>query len=146
MRARQLGQEHVLVLESGEPALEAMTTYLKQHRIAAGRFSAIGGFSHVELGYFNTQKNQAEHMKMDKQVEVVSMIGNIALLDGEPHVHAHVSVSDQTFQAYSGHLGEGIVEPTLEVFLTQFTSPILREKDEQTGQMELHPEPGVQVL
>jgi len=146
MRARQFGQEHVLVLESGEHALATMTTYLEQHRIASGRFSAIGGFRHVELGYFNTLSNRAEFMEMDKQVEVVSLIGNIALLEGKPHIHAHVSVSDQGYQAYSGHLGEGVVEPTLEVFLTQFTSPLIREKDKQTGHVELHPEPGIQVL
>ncbi len=146
MRARQFGQEHVLALEPGEHALATITTYLKQRRIAAGRLSAIGGFRYAELYYFNVHSKQYERQKIEKQVEVVSLIGNIALLDGAPHIHAHISISDQEYRTYSGHLGEGIVEPALEVFLTQITGPLVREKNEQTGLEDLHPEPGIQVL
>jgi len=146
MRSRQAGQEHVLILEPGEPALETITHYLNQQHINAGRLSAIGGFRQTELKYYNTQSKQYESREVAKQVEVVSLIGNVAQLDGAPYIHAHVTVSDQDYRAYSGHLGEGIVEPTLEVFLTQITVPLTREKNEQTGLAELHPEPGVQVL
>ncbi len=146
MRSRQAGQEHVLVLEPGESALETITNYLNQHHINAGRISAIGGFRHTQLKYYNTQSRQYESREVAKQVEVVSLIGNIAQLDGKPYIHAHVTISDQDYRAYSGHLGEGIVEPTLEVFLTQLTIPLIREKDAQTGLAGLHPEPGIQVL
>jgi predicted DNA-binding protein with PD1-like motif len=146
MRARQFGQEHVLVLEPGERALETITNYLKQHRIGAGRFSAIGGFRHTELKYYNATSKQYESREVNKQVEVDSLIGNVALVDGAPYIHAHVNVSDQDYRVYSGHLGEGIVGPTLEVFLTQITGPLVREKNEQSGLEELHPEPGIQIL
>ncbi len=140
MHARQFGHEHVLVLDPGEHALEKITSYLTQRRIFAGRLSAIGGFRQVELKYYNTQTLQYEQQEMKKQVEVVNLTGNIALLDGKPFIHAHVTVSDWEYRSYSGHLGEGIVDPTLEVFLTQFDGVITRWQNEQTGLDELRME------
>lgn len=141
MRTGRYGGEHVLVLEPGEHVLETVTAYLKRNAIHAARFTAIGGFREVELKYFNMQTSVYEHRTLRAQVEVISLVGSVSLREGEPFIHAHVVVGDAEYRAHAGHLGEGVVEPTLELFLTPIDGSLTREKDERTGLDLLRPAP-----
>src|SRR5206468_1792551 len=94
---------------------------------------AFGAFSRVRLRYFDVQRKQYQDHTVDRQVEVVSLLGNIARAGGKPALHLHVSVGDDEQRTYSGHLGEGVVRPTLEIFLTKFDGELRREKDPSTG-------------
>jgi predicted DNA-binding protein with PD1-like motif len=140
MKAKQFGNEHVLVFEAGEKVLETLNTYLTQHTITGAKFVAIGGFSQVRLEYFNVQAKQYEPRDFNEQVEVISLIGNVALVDGKPFVHAHVSVGTRDYQVRSGHLGEATVRPTLELFLTELSGELTRKKNPETGLAALQPE------
>lgn len=143
MRAGRIGGDHVLAFEPGEKVLETLANYLSEHSITAARFVAIGGFKSFQLRYFNTQSMQYEHRDYDEQVEVDSLVGNVAEYEGKPYIHAHIVVSNADYHAYTGHLGEGIVEPTLGVFLTPLDGALRREKDPRTGLGVLHPEASV---
>jgi uncharacterized protein len=59
-----------------------------------------------------------------EQVELLSLIGDIALRDGEPQVHAHAVVSRADGTAHGGHLLEARMRPRCE--LTE--SPIHLQK------------------
>jgi predicted DNA-binding protein with PD1-like motif len=135
MKAKQFGNEHVLVFAVGEQVLETLNTYLLQHTITAAQFMAIGGFSQVQLACFNVQTKQYERRDVNEQVEVISLIGNVALMDGKPFVHAHVCVGTREHQAHAGHLRAATVRPTLELFLTE----LIREQDLSTGLEGLQP-------
>lgn len=129
----------MLVFEPGEKVLETLNTYLTQHHINGAMFMAIGGFSQVRIEYFNVQTRQYESRDVNEQVEVISLLGNVALVDGKPFVHAHVSVGTREYQAYAGHLGKATVRPTLELFLTQLNGELIREKNPNTGLEALQP-------
>jgi hypothetical protein len=45
------------------------------------------------LGYFDWQKKDYRRIPIDEQVEVLALLGVIALDDGAPKLHAHVVVS-----------------------------------------------------
>jgi predicted DNA-binding protein with PD1-like motif len=55
-------------------------------------------------------------------LEAVSLVGDVALTNGEPQVHAHVVVARSDGSAYGGHLLEAHVWPTLEVVLVETPS------------------------
>lgn len=150
MRTHQFGNQHVIVFEPGERVIEGLVAYAGQKRIKGAHFTAIGGFRELELKYFNMRSKQYEQRQVKQQVEVVSLVGNLALKDGKPYIHAHVVVGTEEYHALDGHLGEGVVEPTLELFLTQLDGAMVRLRDERTGLEALHPEPeaveGIQPL
>lgn len=141
MRAQGLGTTCVLVFNTGDRVIEKLQTYLAEQGVTAGHFTAIGGMRQVELRYFNTQTREYEARQINEQVEVACLTGNVALLDGKPYIHAHIILGDKNYGAYAGHLGEGIVEPTLELFLTRVDGTFTRFKNAQTGLAELHAEP-----
>jgi predicted DNA-binding protein with PD1-like motif len=63
---------------------------------------------------------------IDSQVEVVSMIGDIAIYQGKPVVHTHMVVATSDGTARGGHVLAAFVSPTLEVMVT--VDPIAMQK------------------
>lgn len=79
------------------------------------------------------KKQDYHENKIDEQVEVISLIGNVALKDGEPKIHAHVVVAKRHGTAHGGHLISAIVRPTLEISLTESPAKLQRKYNEKFG-------------
>jgi uncharacterized protein len=60
-------------------------------------------------------------------------MGDIALTQGEPKVHAHVVVGKADGTAHGGHLIEAHVRPTLEVVLVEPPQHLQRQSDPESG-------------
>ena len=97
MKIRQLDdlegrRTFVMVCETGDDPVEALTAAAKRFDLRAASLSGIGAFSAVTLGFFDHARRDYRRRVIREQVEVVSLIGNVALDRGEPRVHAHVVV------------------------------------------------------
>ncbi len=103
------------------------------HRITAAAFTGLGAFSDATLGFFDFATKDYERIRIDEQVEVVTLVGNFATQNGEAKLHPHVVVSKRSGQAFGGHLLEAHVRPTLEVVVTESPAELRRETDEATG-------------
>jgi predicted DNA-binding protein with PD1-like motif len=66
-------------------------------------------------------------------VEVLSLIGDIALEQGRPKIHAHMVVGKSDGTAHGGHLLEAHVRPTLEVILVESPRHLWRQYDPKSG-------------
>ena len=125
---------YALIFDKGDEPVSLITGFAKQNGIAAARLSAIGAFSEVALGYFDWQKKEYERIAIREQVEVLSLLGDIALGErGEPKLHAHVVLGKRDGTAHGGHLLEGKVRPTLEVVLVQSPAALQKVHDPETG-------------
>lgn len=133
MKSRKLDRGTVLVFDSGDEVISTLTAFAKDNHIAAGHFTAIGAFSDVGLGYFDVQKKDYLKNQVNEQVEVVSLIGDIALDKGKPKVHAHVVVGKKNGAAMGGHLLEAHVRPTLELVLQDSGEQLKRKFDPESG-------------
>ena len=104
------------------------------NHLGGSHFTAIGAFQDVTLGYFDWQTKQYRRIPVHEQVEVLSLLGDIALDEkGGPKVHAHVVVGKSDGTAHGGHLMEAHVRPTLEVILTESPRHLQRRHDEASG-------------
>ena len=138
MRIRQLDEAggrrtFVLVCDRHDDPVEALTSAAKRFDLRAAALTGIGAFSAVTLGFFDRARRDYTRRVIREQVEVVSLIGNIALDGGEPRVHAHVVVGRADGSALGGHLLGGSVDPTLEIMLSESPATLRRKTDEATG-------------
>jgi len=124
---------HVLIFETGEEVLSTLQRFAKDNGLAASRFTAIGAFSSATLGYFDWEQKDYEKIAINEQVEVLSLLGDISLEDGEPKVHAHVVVGKRDGSAHGGHLLQAYVRPTLEIILTESPGYLKRSFDPNSG-------------
>jgi predicted DNA-binding protein with PD1-like motif len=128
---------YVLAFDVGDEVIATITKFAGAHRIEAARMMAIGGLREATLGFFELGRKQYKHIEVQEQVEVVSLLGNIAMdMSGSTpqikvHSHAVVGRSDGSTQA--GHLIRGVVRPTLEMFLVANEARLEKHFDPATG-------------
>lgn len=123
----------VLVCDRGDDPVEALTAVATRFDLSAASLTGIGAFSAVTLGFFDGARRDYTRRVIREQVEVVSLIGNIALDQGEPRVHAHVVVGRSDASALGGHLLGARVDPPLEVILVESPATLRRKTDPATG-------------
>lgn len=122
-----------IVFDDGDEPVSSLTTFAEQSGINSARFTAVGGFSRVTLGYFRVDRQEYDHIDVDEQVEILSLLGDITLDESNPKVHAHVVVGRFDGSTRGGHLLEGEVRPTLEVVLDEYPAHLRRRFDERFG-------------
>jgi uncharacterized protein len=137
MRAKPIdsgtGRTWALIFDTGDEPMSALLAFATQQRLTAARFTAIGAFRDATLGYFDWASRQYEKIPVREQVEVLSLIGDVALEDGKPKVHAHTVLGRRDGTAHGGHLLEAHVRPTLEVMLTESPVGLRRVFDPDVG-------------
>ena len=137
MRSKLLNSDQertfAVIFETGDEAVAGLTRFAEAQKLTASRFTAIGAFESVVLGYFDWQKKDYERIAVDEQVEVVALIGDVALDGNKPELHAHAVVGLRNGHTRGGHLLEARVRPTLEVILTESPAHLQREHDPETG-------------
>ena len=133
MKSKRLDSGIVLVFDTGDEVVSTLTKFAKDQRISAAHFTAIGAFSDAGIGYFDWQKKDYLKNQVNEQVEVVSLIGDIALDGGNPKVHAHVVVGKKNGTTMGGPLLEAHVRPTLELVLQESAEELKRTFDAESG-------------
>ena len=126
-------KHHILVLRTGDHALDAIKELATRNRIEGASFSAIGAFQTATIAYWNWDTKEYEHIEVAEQVEVLTLTGNVARSGNDPRLHAHVILGRRDGSTIGGHLIRGIVRPTLEVFLIDYGTRLVRTRDETTG-------------
>jgi predicted DNA-binding protein with PD1-like motif len=123
----------VVVFDKGDQVVAGLTEAAKRAGWGASQLTAIGGFRQATIGYFDRDRKEYRKIPVEEQVEVLSLLGDLILEDGEPKVHAHVVLGRSDGSTVGGHLLEGDVWPTLEVVLTEAPGSLRKRLDPETG-------------
>ncbi|HEX3892482.1 MAG TPA: PPC domain-containing DNA-binding protein [Terracidiphilus sp.] len=137
MRSKQIADEpktFVMILDTGEELMGCLKQFAAEQKLGGSSFKAIGALRSVELAWFNweTRKYQTA-VKLDEQVELLSVIGDVAMEDNDPQVHAHVVVGRRDGSAHGGHLVNAVVRPTCELILTENPQHLRKRVDADSG-------------
>jgi uncharacterized protein len=131
-----------IVFATDDEAMRGLTDFAAEHRLKAAQFTAIGALSRVVVAFFDWKSKEYQHMPIEEQVEVLSLVGDISQERGAPKVHAHVVVGKADATAHGGHLIEARVRPTLEVVLTEMPRHLQRRFDSTSGLSLIDPTVG----
>jgi len=139
MRAREVTpREHYIIrLMRDEDVIATLTDFCNKEGITSGSFRAIGAVKDSTIGYYDLAKKEYGKIVYPHEMEVASMTGNVALVDGTPFLHVHAILTDmqkgKENQPIGGHVFAAKVAVTLEVHLETFDENIERELDEDIG-------------
>jgi predicted DNA-binding protein with PD1-like motif len=122
-----------LVFDAGDDVMPLLLEAARELGLTAAAFTGIGAFRETTLGYFELERRDYLRIPIREQVELLSLVGNVALADGEPKIHAHVVVGRRDGTALGGHLLDARVRPTLEVVLVETPATLRRTIDKTTG-------------
>lgn len=139
MKSKRIGadyetQVHVVILDTGEEALAALTRFANDAGISAASLTAIGAFERATVGWFDVASKSYRKIEVNEQCEVLSAMGDVAVGDdGKPSLHVHIVLGLADGSTRGGHLLAGTVRPTLEVVVTEVPSTLRRRKRPELG-------------
>jgi predicted DNA-binding protein with PD1-like motif len=125
--------EYAVIFRDGDDPYAGLTQFAAQYHVMSAHFTAIGAFRDARLGFYDPQKKMYRLIPIDTQVEVVSLVGDIAQLNGKPAVHMHCVVSMPDGSTLGGHFLSAHVQPLLEVFVTADPVALQKKHDDATG-------------
>lgn len=124
---------YVLRFDKNADVFAELLQYCKDNSISAASFSGIGAAGQVILAYYNLAEKTYEDHTIQEDMEIVSLLGNVSLLNGTPAIHAHGSFSKKDLTLIGGHVKKLIVSATCEIVLQKLNGTLRRAKDAETG-------------
>jgi predicted DNA-binding protein with PD1-like motif len=123
---------YAVIFSRGDEAFSGLTDFARQYNVSAAHFTAIGALHDADLAWFDPSRKMYKEIPIHDQVEVLSMVGDIALYNGNPAVHTHMVVGFPDGTTRGGHVLAAHVNPTLEVMITVESTPMHRRLDPVT--------------
>jgi predicted DNA-binding protein with PD1-like motif len=137
----QNGQkEYAVIFYKGDEAFSGLVEFAKQYNVTSAHFTAIGAVSAATLAWFDPARKMYKAMPFTGQMEVASMIGDIALYNGKPAIHTHAVLGFPDGTTRGGHVIEMHVRPTLEVMVTVDPKGMQKRFDPETDLTLIDPD------
>ncbi len=135
------GRTFLFSIFKGEDLLQAVQHFSHHHQVRCGLINAIGAVERATFGIYDQKAKKYAKHNLEKELEILSLSGNISLFDDKPMVHAHVVFSDSEGKAFGGHLMAGTRVFSCEVFMQELTGDIKVRKNDKVTQLPLWANP-----
>lgn len=129
----QDNSRYVLRFQSGEEVFESSKKFLAEERIDASVFHGLGACRLAELAVYDLASKTYKTKVFEENCEILSLVGNSALLNGQPVLHAHAILGRSDFSTIGGHAAKLVISATCELFLIKLNGVMERKLDEETN-------------
>jgi uncharacterized protein len=69
---------YAVVLDTGDEVVSELSKFVRDQEVEAASVTAIGAFRRALLGYFQWETKQYKQIAVEQQVEVLSLLGDVA--------------------------------------------------------------------
>lgn len=134
MKYKHDGFNWLVRIEKGEELISKLTELIEKENIPTCWISGLGATTKTTLGFYDLNKGEYQWQTVEELMEITSLQGNIAWVDGKLKLHIHGSFSRNDMSAIGGHVKELIAGGTIEVFLHMwYDGQVTRSHDDATG-------------
>ena len=119
-------KQYAVIFYQGDEAFSGLLDFAEKYHVTSAHFTAIGALNGATLGWFDPQRKMYKKIPINGQHEVIGMSGDVALYQGKPVVHTHMTVGNSDGTTFGGHVLDLNVSPTLEVMVTE--DPVTMQK------------------
>lgn len=118
----------------GDDLLASLQQYIKEENITSAWVNILGAVATFSFLYFDQEMKQYVPHHTDEHLEILNATGNIALKEGKPFPHIHITCSDRSGTTIGGHLDHGTTIFMAEaIFWILDGAPLRREEDPSTN-------------
>ncbi len=133
MKEKVIGNTIVIRLEIGEEIVESVKDVCTRHNVKAAHITGIGALKKAVVGVFNMDTKVYKSNEYNCFMELTALCGNASVMDSGSYIHLHASLADESGHAFGGHLNEGVIGATAEIFITVLNGTIERVHCDETG-------------
>ncbi|NBV77607.1 DNA-binding protein [bacterium] len=124
--------QFVLSFDRGEELFSLLLSWVSDESVRGATLTGLGAADSLEVAYYNLATKEYERHLIDEEVEILSLTGNIALLNDAPLLHIHGVFGRKDLSTFGGHLFMLRISGAGEIHLTK-TNPLKRAHDMTTG-------------
>lgn len=126
--------EFYLRLEKGEEIVKTLMSFCAEHNLQAGHIQGIGGLVSASIGVYRLAgSKEYEWKEFSGDLELTSLMGNIAMSDEGRMLHLHVNIGNEALEIVGGHLKNAIVGGTVELYIKGFDGVFMRKYNDDIG-------------
>jgi predicted DNA-binding protein with PD1-like motif len=118
---------YVLVFAPGDEVMSGLSEFADKYQVKSAHFTAIGDVQTAKVGWYDKSHKMFKVIPVNSPSEITSLIGDIAIYNGKPAVHAHINMASEDGTVRGGHLLEAFISPTLEVIMTVEPVPLYKK-------------------
>ncbi len=123
----------VVRLDKDEDIISSLHDIAIKENIRGGSFTGIGAANFLKIGIFDPVLKQYVIQEFKGDFEIVNLTGNFGYFENKPVVHAHISFASSDFKVKGGHLLNGTVSLTCEIFGQILTNDLIKLNDNELG-------------
>jgi predicted DNA-binding protein with PD1-like motif len=124
---------YALRLDPGDDIHASIENYCAQYDLANAQITGIGSVENPKLAHYSMKTREFTDKAFEGIYEITALMGNVALVDGKPFAHLHVTIAGPDMDAHAGHLVQGIASATLEVIITVYYSRHHKTDNDEVG-------------
>ena len=122
MNYKRVNDKLLISIDKGEFVNQKLLEVAEKENLKSGWINGLGAISDIEIGYWDIEKKVYVKNFFDDHYELLSLIGNVSLVDNKPFIHTHISFSDTEFKVFGGHLFDAKVIAAAEfcIFVSDY--------------------------
>lgn len=122
----------VLKFSRGEELFSGLLSWAQERGLKGATLTGLGAADQLDIAYYNLAAKKYERHTINEEVEVLSLTGNIAQLDGKLVAHIHGVCGRRDLSTFGGHFFTLRISGAGEIHLTEVTE-MNRAHDTETG-------------
>lgn len=127
-------EDHLLVrLDKGDEIAKSLSEVARKEGLTLASISGIGATDDFEVGVFDLERSDYERYRFTGNHEILALVGSLTTKEGEPYLHLHITCAGEGGKVVGGHLFEGRISLTAEIFLQKAAGRAERLRDESLG-------------
>lgn len=133
MNYKNYGSTIVVSLDKGDEIAKSLLAVAEREKCAFASITGIGATDDFETGVFDLEKGNYNRTRYSGNHEINALVGNLTTKDGKPYLHAHITCTGKDGTVVGGHLFEGTISLTGEIFMQVIDGIVDRKYDEAIG-------------
>lgn len=133
MEHKNYGSTIVVRLDKGDEIVASLLEVAKEEKCAFASITGIGAVDDFEVGIFDLGKANYNRLRYSGNHEINALMGSLTTKDGAPYLHLHITCTGKDGTVVGGHLFEGKISLTGEIFMQVVAGSVDRKFDPSVG-------------
>ena len=118
MNYKKVKDKIFISISKGELINEKLLEVAIEENLTSAWINGLGALTNIEIAYYDIKQKIYIKKKFNSHYELLSLIGNISLVENKPFVHTHITFSNTNYKVFGGHLFDAEITAAGEFFIS----------------------------
>lgn len=133
MEYKKFGNKYIVRMDKGDELVDTLKRFSKEQGIKLGSVMGLGAVNKVVIGLFETETKKYHSSEFTGDYEITSFHANISTMNGETYLHPHITISNNEYRTFGGHLTSAVISATGEFVIESIDGEVDREFNDEVG-------------